>query len=212
MVQLMKVLKWLLISLGGLLGCSAIAVILYFNIFYYLEMNQIKKELNKIENVEVINIWGHKDITLEEISARIKIKGKGEIVLANLNSNDNNYPNRVCIYEIGGYSFTEFSWNGGIGSGIDIGNQGELGHLFECEFKTVNDVINDYDLIYKTITSLKMSPEINHIETEKYECYLFISNEKSIDQDPIFNLVGVYNLAEYARTLKWNRKDSYYNR
>ena len=96
---------------------------------YYKEMNQIKDELNNLENVEVVNIWGHRDITLEEISARIRIEGKGEVVLANLSSDVFNYPNSVKILEIGGYSFTSFSWNGGVGPSINIGIKGELGHL-----------------------------------------------------------------------------------
>ena len=84
----LKILKWTFISIGGLLACLVIAYILYMKVFYYREMNQIKKELNKLENVEVVAIWGHHDITLEEISARVKIKDKGEIVLYDLSSYD----------------------------------------------------------------------------------------------------------------------------
>jgi|TergutMp193P3_1026864.scaffolds.fasta_scaffold03293_6 hypothetical protein len=186
-------------------GCAAI---------YFREMNQIKNELNKLENVEVINIWGHEDITLEEISARIRIEGKGEIVLYDLSSSSSSlsYPNRVIIFEIGGYSFTWFSWNGGVGPGIDIGIRGELGHLIGKEFNTVKDVIDNYDLILEVIENLEMSPELNHIETETSEYYILIHNEKSQDRDPIFVLLGAENAFEFARTLQWNRKDSVYNR
>ena len=212
MKTFVKLLKWILIPFGVLLACIIIAYIVYMKVFYVREMNQIKNELNKLENVEVVNIWGHHDITLEEITARLKIKGKGEIVLFDLNSVDFNYPNRVVIFEIGDYSFTWFSWNGGIGSGLDIGIKGALGHLFEKEFKTVKDVIDNYDIIYETIKQLKMSPEINHFENETSEHYLLIHNKKSIDQDPIFNLLGIENLFEFAETLEWNRDDSYYKK
>jgi len=210
MKRLAKIVKWTLISLGGLIVCLIIAYNIYMRVFYVQEMNQIKKELNKMENVEVINIWGHRDITLEEISARLRIKGKGEIVLCDLNPGDFTYPDHVDIDEIGGFSFTWFSHNGGIGPGIDIGKKGELGHLFEKEFYTPKDVIDNYDLIYETVKNLKMSPEINHFETETSEDYLLIHNEGSIDQDPIFNLLGIENLFEFAETLTWNRDDSYY--
>ena len=206
-----RILKWVLISIGGLLGCLIIAFIVYEKVFYEREMNQIKKELNNLENVEVVAIWGHRDITLEEITARLRIENKGEIILYNLNSFVFIYPNRVPIFEIGGYSFTWFSCNGGIGSGIDIGTQGELGHLINKEFKTVKDVLDNYDLIVETIKSLKMSPEINHFETENSESYLLIYNEKRLDKDPIFNLVGIEDMFEYAKTLKWNKSDCYYN-
>jgi len=205
-------LKRVFVSFCGLFLCLVTTDIVYKNFFYVREMNQIKDELNKLENVEVVNIWGHEDITLEEISARLRIRGKGEIVLCNLNANDFTYPNRVPINEIGGYSFTVFYWNGGIGPGIDIGTNGNLGGLIGKEFNTVKDVLDNYDLIYETVKGLKMPPEINHFEAEDYEFYLLVHNEKSTDKDPIFNLIGIYGLAEYAGTLKWNRDDSYYNK
>ena len=206
-----KSLRILTIFLG-LIGCMVIALIFYENFIYKFEMNQIKQKLNLLDDVEVINIWGHRDITLEEISARIRIKNKGEIVLNDLNEDDNNYPISVSINEIGGYSFTWFSCNGEIGSSINIGTSGSLGFLFETEFNTVQDIIDNYDMIYEIISNLKIAPEINHFETKISESYLLVHNQNSIDQDPIFNLVGVYNLVDYAKTLKWNRSDSYYNR
>ena len=213
MKQLVKILKWTFISICGLLICLAAALIVYWKIFYVREMNQIKSELNKLENVEVVNIWGHQDITLEEISARLRIKEKGEIVLGGLSSDVFNYPYSVSISEIGGYSFIWFDCNGGIGSGINIGTQWGLGYSFiEKEFHTVKDVLDSYDLILETIENLKMSPEINHFETETSESYLLVKNEKSLDQDPIFNLVGIESLFDFARTLQWNREDSYYNK
>jgi hypothetical protein len=171
-------------------------------------MNQIKKELNELENVEVVNIWGHRDITLEEISARLKINGKGEIVLYGLSADSFKYPNRVPIIEIGGHSFTSFSCNGGIGSGIDIGTKGELGHLFDIEFNSVKDVIDNYDIILDIISNF--SPDGNYFWTEgMVEEYIFVHKEQSVDQDPVFNLVGVFSLAEFARTLEWNENCRY---
>lgn len=209
---LLKILKWTAISVGSLIACLVIAYLIYDNIFYERELNQIKEDLNEIENVEVIDIWGHKDITLEEISARLRIKDKGEIVLYGLSKDAFHYPERVPIIEIGNYSFTWFSCNGGIGPGIDIGTKDELRFLFKKEFKSVKDVVENYDLILKTIENLKMSPELNHIETENNESYLLIENKKTKDQDPLFNLVGIENKFEFARTMQWNRPDCYYNR
>lgn len=92
-----------------------IAYFIYAFFIYECEMNQIKDDLNEIEDVQVLGIWGHEDITLEEISARLQIKGKGEIVLYGLSADVFNYPKNVNITEIGGFSFTSFSCNGGIG-------------------------------------------------------------------------------------------------
>jgi hypothetical protein len=218
MRQLTKLLKWILASLGGLTVCMVISSCAFFQLFdpylnpkkYYREMNQIKKELNEMENVEVVNIWGHHDITLEEISARIKIKDKGEMVLLNLNPDDNKYPDRVAIREIGGYSFTSFSCNSGIGSSIDIGTKGDFGRLIGIEFNTVKDVIDSYDLIFETVRTLKISPESNYFGFEKsIEHYIFVHNGVSKDQDPLFDLVGVFSLAEFSKNLEWNKNCFY---
>jgi hypothetical protein len=175
---------------------------------YYRERNQIRKELNELENVEVVNIWGHRDITLEEISARLRINGKGEIVLYGLSSDSFNYPNSVDIIEIGGFSFTSFSCNGGVGSGIDIGTKGELGHLFEMEFNSVKDVIDNYDIILETVSNF--STEGNYFGIEgMIEHYIFIHNEQSVDQDPIFILNRSFSLFEFAKTLEWNKNCRY---
>ena len=212
MKLLLKILKWILISTGSLIGCLAIVYLIYDNIFYERELNQIKNDLNAIENVEVINIWGHKDITLEEISARLKVKDKGEIVLYGLSKDAFNYPEHIPITEIGGYSFTCFSCNGGIGSNVDIGINGHLGTLINKEYRTVTEVVDNYEYILKKIEALKDSPKINHFETTDSESYLLIENKKSKDQDIIFNLAGIENKLEFAKTLKWNKSECYYNR
>jgi hypothetical protein len=216
MKQSAKLLKRILTSLGGLMVCIVMSSCAFFQLFdeqlnpkkYYREMNQIKAELNKMENVEVLNIWGHHDITLEEISARLKIKDKGEIVLHDLNSTDNYYPKRVHISEIGGYSFTVFHCNGGIGSTLDIGTEGSLIHLFKMEFNTVKDVIDNYDLILETVCTLKTTPEVNYFSWNNrwaIEEYLFVHKKTSKDQDPIFVLVDTFPLREFAKNLEWDK-------
>lgn len=193
-----------------------IIVIIFFSTIYFgygfyynRELRQIKNELNEIENVEVKNIWGHEDLTLEEISARIYIKNKGEIVLNNLSKDVYDYPNRIEISEIGGLSFTDFSCVNsiGIGSSIDVGKNSNLGKLIGKEFKTVKDVVKNYDLILKTLKNLKQSPELNYFESKNEEEYLIIQKVKSKDKDPIFNLIGVENAFEFAKTLKWKNCD-----
>ena len=180
-----------------------------YGFYYNLELRQIKNELNEIENVEVKNIWGQEDLTLEEVSARIYIKNKGEIVLNNLSKDVYDYPNRIVISEIGGLSFTHFSCVNsiGIGSSIDVGKNSNLGKLIEKEFKTVRDVIENYDLILKTLKNLKQKPELNYFESKNKEEYLIIQKVKSKDKDPINNLVGVDNAFEYAKKLKWKNCD-----
>jgi hypothetical protein len=204
-------MKTFLKILSAFLGLIAIVIITY-KFFYYQELRQIKECLNSIQGVKVLNIWGHDDITLEEVSARLKIKDKGEIVLGNLSEDVFNYPQRVSVEEIGGYSFTWFSCNGGIGSSIDIGTEGELGKSINISFKSPEDVVRNYDKILKVVKDLKKSPEITHLETPNSEIYLLVENKNSIDQDKLYYLVGIENKFEFAKTLKWNRSDCYYNK
>lgn len=208
----LQILKWISILILGIFVILVITFFVYEGFFYKREMNQIKKDLNKIENVEVLEIWGHEDITLEEISTRLRIKDKGEIVLYGLSKDTFNYPKNIQITEIGGYSFTTFSCNGGIGSNINIGNESELFPLINKKFKTVKDVVENYDFILEKIKNLKKSPEINYFESQNSENYILVHNKKSVDQDPIFNLVGIESLFDYAKTLKWNNPNCYYNK
>jgi hypothetical protein len=207
----LKILKWILISFAGIISIFLIVFLVYSQFFYKREMNQIKENLNKIENVEVIEIWGQNDITLEEISVRLKVKNKGEIVLYGLSKDSFNYPKSIPINEIGGYSFTSFYCNGGIGSNINIGTEGEFFELTKKEFKSVDDIVQNYDLILKSVNGLKKFPEINHFETPETESYILVHRKKSLDQDPIFNLIGVDSWFEYAEKLKWTKADCYYN-
>jgi hypothetical protein len=211
MKRLLKALKIFLISIAGLIGLILLGVFVYNHFFYEREMNQIKDKLNRIENVEVVNIWGHKDITLEEITARLKIDTKGEIVLYGLSKDAFNYPKSVSVSEIGGYSFTWFSCNGGIGSNINIGQESEIGRRLGIQFNSVKDVVENYDKILNVIDSLKQSPDLNYFISENSESYLLVEWKSSKDQDPIFNLLGIENKFEFAKTLKWTREDSYYN-
>lgn len=212
MKALLKTSIRIVLSIGGLITFLVIAHLIYKNFFYELELNKIRNNLNAIENVEVIDIWGHKDITLEEISVRLRIKEKGQIVLYGLSRDVFNYPDRVLIMEIGGHSFTQFSCNGKIGPCINIGTTGELGHLINKEFKNVKDVVDNYDYILKKIETLKYSPEINHFETEKTESYLLVEKKTLKDQEPILNLVGIQSKFEFVKTLTWSKSDCYYNK
>ncbi|WP_034257719.1 hypothetical protein [Altibacter lentus] len=138
----MKIVKWFLIGIALLFLLPILGFWIHGTFFYEYEMNQIKSDLNKIEGVSVIDIWGHKDITLEEVGARVKIKGKGEIELIDLSSDANNYPNRVIISKIGGYSFRTFScfdyedkgFHKGLGYSINISENSEIGKQIGIEF------------------------------------------------------------------------------
>jgi len=212
MKTFLQILKWLLISILGVFIIFTIAYFVYFEYFDKIEMNQIKNDLNKIENVEVLNIGGYGDFGLDVVSARVRIKNKGEIVLHGLNKDVFSYPKRILINEIGEYSFKTFQCNGkykSSGSQIDIGTESALFPLINKEFKTSKDVIENYDLILEKIKSLKKSPEINHFETKNSELYILVSNKKNLNQDSIFKLIGK-EMIDYEQKLKWKNSNCNY--
>lgn len=207
-----RILLWAIGALAIMVVLVVVGLFIHTHFFYYHEMENIKTDLNKMENVQVMNIWGHEDITLEEVSARIKIADKGELVLNNLNEGDFGYPQNVSIAEIGGYSFTQFYGRGAIGTSIDVGTNGDFAKFINRRFNTAKDVIDNYDHILGVIQGLKKSPELNYFENGNSESYLLIKNANSKDQDPIYNLLGVEDMFEFARTLNWKKPDTYYNK
>jgi hypothetical protein len=52
----------------------AVSILWYTcNQTYYAQYNDVKRELNKISGVDILEIWGNEDITLEDIYATIKL-------------------------------------------------------------------------------------------------------------------------------------------
>ena len=211
-MKTIKLICLAIISVIAVYGLFAAALYIYGKSpFYNAELRKIWKELNEMNGVTVQNIWGHHDLSLEEISAAITIEGKGEMVLNNLSKDVYDYPQRVIISQIGNYSFTWYAYNGGVGQSIDIGTGtcgAALNQLIGVHINTVSDVINHYDRIYQVIDSLKRHQELNHFVTDNYEFYLLIKDEKAKQQDPIYCLVDVEDDFEFARTLTWERNDN----
>jgi hypothetical protein len=116
----------------------------------------MKNKLNNIPNVEVIDIWGHKDITLEEITARLRVCDTNEIVMANLSKDVFNYPEDVFINEINGYSFIVYQADCGY---FNLGTKSPLHKDFGLTFYSPEDVIQNIDSIYNFVKSLKIYPE-----------------------------------------------------
>ena len=192
--------------------------ILFFRIhgtfFYEYEMNQIKSDLNKIEGVSVIDIWGHNDLTLENVGARIKIMDKGEIVLLDLSSDANNYPTSVIISEIGGYSFSTFScfdyedmgYHKGLGFSINISKNSEIGQQIGIDFKSPQMVIENYDTILKVVESLKKVPEWNYYKNESREIYILVYKNEN-EMKSLFRKYGVDNYADFQNTFSFENPE-----
>lgn len=202
---LLGFLKWTVIVVGALAAVLFLAFHGYKYFVYEEEMRMIKADLNAIPGVEVLRIWGHKDVTLEEVTARIRLEGKGELVLANLSKDEFRYPEQVILNSIGGFSFRTFycSQNDGFGSAIDIGTESYLGERLGLEFTTPEEVVRQYDRILEFIENLNRAPEPNRMQGDGYETFLFVARIASRDVDPIQDLFGADSMYEVGRRLPW---------
>lgn len=206
----MKIVKWLLI----LITLIFLTPILSCTFIYEYELNQIKSELNNIEGVSVIDIWGHEDVTLENIGARIKVDGKGELELLNLSSDANDYPNTVIISKIGDYSFSSFScfdykgmgYHKGLGYAIDISENSVIGKLIGVKFENPKMVIENYDNILKAVESLNKVPQWNYYKNENEEEYILVYKDKN-EIKSLFKQYGVDNYADFQHILSFENPD-----
>lgn len=171
-------------------------------IIYQIQIWHMTFKLTRIPNVEVIDIWGNKDTYLEEISARIKVNDKHEIVLNNLSKDVFKYPNIVYISELNGCHFYPYK-AGQIITFLNIGTDGDISKHLGLTFHSPKDIVENIDSISNFFESLKKYPEINYIcnTATKTEMYLHILDKKSSDSIPFFsNYDERYN---FAKNLDW---------
>lgn len=184
--------------------------VLKVKFFRDFELKSIQKQLSNIENVDVVNICGHNDLTIEEISARVHLKNKGEIVLCNLSDDVKNYPEDVYISEINNFSFDIFyDKNGSSTTNLNLGTSSDFYEGFGIRFFNEKDVLDNYDIILSYLQTLKHSPNINHFKDElnREEYFILVKNNKQRDMDPIYNLSNLDEKIEIAKRLNWQYEE-----
>ena len=208
----LKILMWTAISLCALISFAFVAFVIYDGTFYRKELRKIQKQLNAMDGVTVLNMWGHRDITLEEISAAINIKGKGGMVIYDMWRDSKDSTDGLkwhSLEQIGNYSFTFYDSNGGVGPGF---SKKDLENYTGLQLNTVQDLVDNYDRIYFVIDSLKQKDTLTHYLSDHYEFYLWIKDEDAQQVDPIFVLGNAKEGHDFARSLHWEYEDAYYNR
>jgi len=147
---------------------------------YFKEFNAIREELEKIPNIEVLemNYYEDKDIPfLPEvcrISANVRIHGKGEMLFHYLTKESFEETQSLNIVSVNGHAFryrgkgykgvykaatgekvrSEFA-----GGSILVGKQGDFANLFPFEISNVQTAIEKFDDIAKVIESWPETPE-----------------------------------------------------
>ena len=171
-------------------------------ILYQIQTWHMTLKLTRIPKVEVIDIWGNKDTSLEEISARIKVNEKHEIVLHNLSKDVFKYPNIVYISELNGCHFYPYK-AGQIETFLNIGTDGDISKHLGLTFHSPKDIVENIDSISNFFENLKKYPEINYIcdTAAKTEMFLHILDEKSSDSIPFFS--NYNERYDFVKNLDW---------
>lgn len=174
---------------------------------YIIEKKYMTHKLNRIPNVKVANIWGHEDLDLEEISARLIVNDTNEIVLHNLSADVFRYPQKVYISEINGKKLIPF-YQDGYRCYLNIGTESIIGKELGIVFNKPEDVIKNIEKIDGFFNNLKTAPELNYFcdSITKEEMYLGIANQKGNDSDPINILFDYEKKMEFSKSLNWKYK------
>jgi hypothetical protein len=142
---------------------------------YYAEFNRVKAGLVALPGVELIQAGGNRDLTFEDIWAKIRIHGKGEITLMSLTPASLINSADLHLAKIGPYSFRNERWGYGavidrdgkpvwhqsigftlnVGQGGDFGPNGRLAGRLQPRIKNVRDVIQHYDEVIALLESLR---------------------------------------------------------
>ncbi len=198
---------FIVLSLGTM---TATGFMLWLNWGYYDELNAIKKELNAIDGVKVLNIWGHDAETLEEISASIQLKNKGTIILKNLSKDQFSYPNNIPILAFGGKFFKTYTCCDSItlGSSLNLGTNGILAKEINKTFLTPRALIENFGYLKQMIDSIPVFPAMEYFNSVDGKCEYYLSaiDHQSEDMDPIFKLIDAEKEMEFARNLVWKNK------
>ncbi len=170
--------------------CVAASIYCMPNAFYVLvtknvRVKQIERNLNKIPNVEVMEI--EDDINLFEhefIATTIKINDKDLVSFFDINKDIFDKVDVINITSVNGYSFIQCEKDR-IKYGIDLGTNTVIGKSLGLTINTIEDVVNNIDVICDMVDNLTHSPEPNYFCTDSNECYIIRIDTNPIYQNPI---------------------------
>ncbi len=162
--------KKLVAVAAGFLAVLAMLVLMEFSALY--DANVIKSTLEETEGVDVVDVWGNEDVTLEDIYAVITVRGKGPVTILALTPESIKEAKHFRIAHIGEWELdvlrldefgaVEASW-----SDIDIGREGNFARFLNFKLNSVEDLVQRYDEVLSLIESLPELPERISFSTEE---------------------------------------------
>lgn len=204
-----------LFTAAGIIGLAALTTVWWFQHFgpgYDAEFEAVRTELQEIPGVEIIELTcvHDKDIPLlpyiKNISARIEVKGAGEMVFTGLSRDSFHSAEHIGLRSLGDTVFRyrrrgylgayqqasgEPTISEGFGGSMNIGREGEFAALFPFEIPDIQTAVERYGEISKIVNQWPESPlPPQHFQTESgvdYYHWIVKADEKEAP-DPLWNI------------------------
>lgn len=165
---------------------------------YYAEFNDIKTAFETMPNVEIVEIGGNQDLTYEDIWAKIRVRGTGQVDLYALTRKAFRDSPHIVIGAIGPYDIIvegegyvgahridtgEPVRSQFYGSAIDIGREGSFARFFPFEVSNVQAVVARYDDIIAIVSQWPTEPSKQHFKDEEgTDCYYYVKEIQPQDR------------------------------
>ena len=167
---------------------------------YYSELNAIRGELERIPQVEIAELDGVHDLTLEHIWARIHIAGKGDMAFGGLDRDSVRDTKHLLLVSVGPYRIrvrgegyvgvykadtgkpvrSEF-W----GSPVDIAPEGVFAHLFPFKIPNIQTAVAHYEDIFRIIGAWPQeSSQPRHFRDAKGTNFYYWVETKGVNMPP----------------------------
>lgn len=161
---------------------------------YWMDKLPIKAGIYGITGCTPLEITGNEDTSLEHITAKIRVKGKGLIVLSELEPESFHDVGHLRLHQIDmlkvrqdsyGYMGVSESATGkpkkshAYSEWIDIGTEGPYAEKFPFQIRSVQDAIKHFNDIHSAMSTWPRKPNIMTVTTTNEE----ICNVSIIEED-----------------------------
>ena len=165
-------------------------------------MNAVRAQLEKIPQVQVIQLDGNHDLTLEHIWARIRVVGKGDMQFNGLSSDSFRDTKHLNLGSVGPYLIrvggtgyvgvvetatgkpvrSEF-----FGGSADIGPAGEFASMFPLQITNVQTAVAQYDNICRVIGAWPTESSKRNFRDAKGTDFYYYTDTNGVQPDGAAN-------------------------
>ena len=176
---------------------------------YYSELNAIREEIRKIPKVEILELSGIDDdgfpflSRLDHITVRLRIAGKGELVVGELSRSSVDDAKHLYLVSVGPYRVrvrgegfvgvykhatgepmrTEFA-----GGPVDIGPEGDFARFFPFKIPNIQSAVAHYDDILEIVGGWPETPSApRHFKNAQgTDYYYWVGTQGRDEGDPLW--------------------------